>query len=120
METVAGLLRRRRSPVRPHVKSMIAMPRDNVEEGIFTGGDGEWLPQIFNVYLADAHDPGRVLQPFHEMTLLAQRDLLTLATLHCDWQKLEIQEMEIREMDQQAWETFRKQHPEAVSPMPKA
>ena len=38
-----------------------------------------------------------------------------LATLHCDWHK-----MEIREMEQRAWEIFRKQHREAVSPMPKA
>ena len=100
------------------VENMIAMPRDNVEEGIFTGGDGEWLPQIINVYLADAHDPGRVAQPFHEMTLLAQRDFLTLATLHCDWQKLEIRELEIREMDQQAWKTFQERHPEAVFHIP--
>ena len=119
METVAGLLNGAEVRFDP-TESMIAMPGDNVEEGIFTGGDGEWLPQIFNVYLADAHDPGRVAQPFHEMTLLAQRDFLTLATLHCDWQKLEIRELEIREMDQQAWKAFQEQHPEAVFHMPKA
>ena len=103
------------------VKNMIAMAWDNVEENIFTGRDGEWLPQIINVYLSDTGDldddgdPGSVIQPFHEMTLLAQRDLLMLATLHCDWH-----EREIQEMNQEAWETFQKQHPEAVSPMPKA
>ena len=112
VETVAGLLNGAGVRFDP-AESMIAMLQDNVEEGIFTGGDGEWLPQIFNVYLADAHDPGRVDIPFHEMTLLAQRDFLMLATLHCDWHK-----MEIREMDQQAWETFQEQHPEAVFHMP--
>ena len=102
-------------------KNMIAMAWDNVEENIFTGRDGEWLPQIINVYLSDTGDlddngdPGGVIQPFHEMTLLAQRDLLMLATLHCDWH-----EREIQEMNQEAWETFQKQHPETVSPMTKA
>ena len=96
------------------VGNMIAMPRDNVEENIFTGRDGEWLPQIINVYLSDTGNPGGVM-PFNEMTLLAKRDLLMLATLHCDWY-----EKEIREMDQKAWKTFQKRHPEAVSPLPKA
>ena len=96
------------------VKNMIAMAWDNVEENIFTGRDGEWLPQIINVYLSDTGNPGSVM-PFNEMTLLAKRDLLMLATLHCDWH-----EKEIREMNQKAWKTFQKQHPEAVSPMPKA
>ena len=91
---------------------MIAMPRDKVEKNIFTDRDGEWLPQIINVHLGD---PGGVIQPFPEMTLLAQRDLLMLATLHCDWH-----EREIQEMSQRAWEIFRNQHPEAVSPMTKA
>ena len=96
------------------VENMIAMPQDNVEENIFAGGDGEWLPQIINVYLSDTGSPGGVM-PFNEMTLLAKRDLLMLATLHCDWH-----DREIREMNQKAWKTFQKQHPEAVSPTTKA
>ena len=38
------------------MKNMIAMAWDNVEENIFTGRDGEWLPQIIHVYLSDTSD----------------------------------------------------------------
>lgn len=114
VETVAELLNGAEVRFDP-TESMIAMPRDNVEEGIFTGGDGERLPEIINGYLGGAGDPGRIIQPFHEMTLPAQRDLLMLATLHCDWHKSEIQEM-----DPRAWEIFQDRHPEAVSHAPEA
>ncbi len=114
VETVAGLLNGAGVRFDP-TESMIAMPRDNVEEGIFTGGDGEWLPETINGYLSGTADPGRVTQPFHEMALLAQRDFLTLATLHCDWHKNEIQEMA-----PQAWRIFKDRHPEAVSHTPEA
>ena len=112
VETVAGLLNSAGVRFDP-TESMIAMPRDNVEEGIFTGGDGEWLPETINGYLNGAGDPGRVTQPFDEMAPLAQRDFLMLATLHCDWHKNEIQEM-----DPSTWDKFQDQHPEAVSQTP--
>ena len=114
VETAAGLLNGAGVRFDP-VESMIAMPRDNVEEGIFTGGDGEWLPAIINGHLGDAGDPGRIMQPFHEMKLTARRDLLMLATIHCDWRKNEIQEM-----NPQAWRRFQDRHPEAVSHAPEA
>ena len=114
VETVAELLTGMRIRFDP-VENMIAMPPDNVEEKIFTGRDGEWLPEIINGYLGGTDDPGRIIQPFHEMTLPAKRDLLMLATIHCDWHKSEIQEM-----NQRKWEIFREQHPEAVSPTAKA
>ena len=110
--TVAGLLNGAGVRFDP-VESMIAMPQDNIEEGIFTGGDGEWLPETVNSYLDSAGDNRRVAQPFDEMAPLAQRDFLVLATLHCDWHKSEIQEM-----DPSAWDTFQTQHPEAVSQTP--
>ena len=120
VETTAELLTDAGIPFDP-VGNMIAIklgrhskPRDKVEENIFTGRDGEWLPQIINVYLSDTGNPGSVM-PFNEMTLLAKRDLLMLATLHCDWH-----EKKIREINQKAWKTFQKQHPEAVSPLPEA
>ena len=97
------------------VENMIAMPRDNVEEKIFTGGDGEWVQEKINERLEETDNPHHITQPFHEMTLTAQRDLLILATLHCDWHKNEIQDM-----DQREWEIFQEQHPDAVSPIPKA
>ena len=93
------------------VENMIAMPRDNIEEKIFTGCDGEWVQERINQRLAETDNPHHITQPFHEMTLTAQRDLLILATLHCDWQKDEIQNT-----DQMEWEIFREQHPKAVSP----
>ena len=93
------------------VENMIAMPRDNIEEKIFTGGDGEWVQEKINQRLEETDNPHRITQPFHEMTLTAQRDLLILATLHCDWQKNEIQST-----DQMEWQIFREQHPKAVSP----
>ncbi len=114
VETVAGLLNGAGVRFDP-TENMIAMPRDNVEEGIFTGGDGEWLPETINGYLGGGGGPGGVTQPLHEMTLPAQRDLLMLATLHCDWHKNEIQEM-----DPRAWEIFQDRHPEAVSHTPEA
>ena len=114
VETAAGLLNGAGVRFDP-TESMIAMPRDNVEEGIFTGGDGEWLPETINGYLSGAGGPGRVTQPFHEMSLTARRDFLMLATLHCDWHKNEIQEM-----DPRAWEIFQDRHPEAVSHTPEA
>ena len=93
------------------VENMIAMPRDNIEEKIFTGRDGEWVQERINQRLEETDNPHHITQPFHEMTLTAQRDLLILATLHCDWQKNEIQST-----DQMEWQIFREQHPKAVSP----
>ena len=114
VETVAELLTDMGIRFDP-VENMIAMPRDNVEEKIFTGRDGEWVQERINERLEETVNPHRVTQPFHEMTLPAKRDLLMLATIHCDWHKNEIQEMNQRE-----WEIFREQHPEAVSPTAKA
>ncbi len=91
------------------VENMIAMPRDNVEESIFTGRDGEWVQERTNEYLNEAGALHRLVQPFHEMSPLTRRDLLTLATLHCDWHRNEIQEI-----DPQEWQTFQEKHPEAV------
>ncbi len=91
------------------VENMIAMPPDNMEEGIFTGREGEWVQERINEYLHEADEIHRLVQPFHEMTLTAQRDLLTLATLHCDWSR-----EEIHEMNRQAWNAFRKTRPETV------
>ena len=114
VETVAELLTSAGVQFDP-VENMIAMPRDNVDEKIFTGEDGEWVQERINERLEGTGNPRRVTQPFHEMTTPAQRDLLILATLHCDWHK-----NKIRDMNQIEWEIFREQHPEAVSPMPKA
>ena len=114
VETVAELLTGIGIRFDP-VGSMIAMPRDNVEEKIFTGEDGEWVQERINERLEETVNPRRITQPFHEMTLQAQRDLLILATLHCDWRKNEIQDM-----SQIEWEIFQEQHPEAVSSTAKA
>ena len=117
VETAAGLLNGAGVRFDP-TENMIAMPRDNVEEGIFTGGDGECLPERINGYLGGGvslHRLRRIIQPFHEMSLTARRDFLMLATLHCDWHKNEIQEM-----DPRAWEIFQDRHPEAVSHTPEA
>ena len=114
VETVAELLTGMGIPFAP-AENMITILRDNVEDKIFTGEDGEWVQERINERLEETVNPHRVTQPFHEMTRPAQRDLLTLATLHCNWHKNEIQYM-----NQIEWETFQKQHPEAVSPTAKA
>ena len=68
-------------------ENMIAMPRNNLEESIFTGRDGEYAREGINELLQETNEMHRINQPFHDMRLTAQRDLLTLATLHCEWVK---------------------------------
>ena len=91
--------------------NIIAMPQDNVQEGIFMGRDGEWLQEEMNAFLERVGMP-TVRQPFHEMSLTARADFLWLATLHCDWEHrltTSLNEVNRAELDK-----FLADHPEAA------
>ena len=68
------------------------------------------LADKVNEYLEEQGKPERIRQPFEEMDIRAQRDLLLLGSIHSDWQKEFIQEISPRE-----WEKFQERHPETIS-----
>ena len=93
--------------------NLIAMPRDNIEEGIFQGNDLDWLPQTVNSHLEDKGDPQRISEYMAGLNLQTQQDFLTLVTLHTDW---ETSHRHINEINDRAWQDFQANHPQAVHP----
>ena len=91
-------------------EDMIGMPDDNIMEGIYMGRDAEYLTEKVNEYLEEKGKPERITQPFNEMDIQAQRDLLLLGSLDSDWEKEFIQKISPRE-----WEKFQEMHPETIS-----
>ena len=91
-------------------EDMIGMPTDNIMEDIYMGRDAEYLTDKVNEYLEEQGKPERITQPFEEMDIRSQRDLLLLGSIHSDWQKESIQEISPRE-----WEKFQERHPETMS-----
>ena len=73
------------------------MPTDNIMEDIYMGRDAEYLTDKVNECLEEQGKPERITQPFEEMDIRAQRDLLLLGNIHSDWQKEFIQEISPRE-----------------------
>ena len=66
-------------------EDMIGMPTDNIMEDIYMGKDAEYLADKVNEYLEEQGKPERITQPFEEMDIRAQRDLLLLGSIHSDW-----------------------------------
>ena len=91
-------------------EDMIGMPDDNIMEGIYMGRDAEYLTEKVNEYLEEKGKPERITQPFNEMDIQAQRDLLLLGSLDSDWEKEFIQKISPRE-----WKEFQERHPETIS-----
>ena len=91
-------------------EDMIGMPTDNIMEDIYMGRDAEYLTDKVNEYLEEQGKPERITQPFEEMDIRSQRDLLLLGSIHSDWQKESIEEISPQE-----WEKFQERHPETIS-----
>ena len=91
-------------------EDMIGMPDDNIMKGIYMGRDAEYLTDKVNEYLEEKGKPERITQPFNEMDIQAQRDLLLLGSLDSDWEKEFIQKISPRE-----WKEFQERHPESIS-----
>ena len=91
-------------------EDIIGMPNDNIMEGIYMGRDAEYLTGKINEYLEEQGKPERITQPFNEMDIQAQRDLLLLGSLHSDWEKEFIQKIYLQE-----WKEFQERHPETIS-----
>ena len=95
------------------VRSLCAMPHDNIEEAIFQGSDLDWLPASMNEYLENKNDLHRIREDVTSLDAKAQYDLLVLATLHGDWGS-DASRRRLQTLDPGEWEKFRRKHLEAV------
>ena len=93
--------------------NLIAMPRDNIEEGIFQGNDLDWLPETINDHLQQESNPVRVQEHIAELDLQTKQDFLTLVTLHAEWDN---NHTRIDGVSEHEWQKFQDQHPLAVHP----
>ena len=94
------------------VDSMVCLPQDHVREAIFTGADMEEVLTAANTYLEETGDSHQLLEEFCQLTPATRRDVMELLTLSSDWDDGKF----LNNINPQAWETFRAQHPEAVRP----
>ena len=94
------------------VDSMICLPKDQVREAIFTGADMEEILTTANAYLEETGDSYQLLEEFWQLTPATRRDVMELLALSSDWDDGKF----LNNINPQAWETFRTQHPEAVRP----
>ena len=94
------------------VGNMICLPQDQVREAIFTGADMEEVLTSANAYLEETGDSHQLLEEFWQLTPATRRDVMELLALNSDWDDGKF----LNNINPQAWETFRTQHPEAVRP----
>ena len=94
------------------VDNMICLPQDQVREAIFTGADMEEVLTSANAYLEETGDSYQLLEEFWQLTPATRRDVMELLALNSDWDDGKF----LNNINPQAWETFRMQHPEAVRP----
>lgn len=94
------------------VDNMICLPQDQVREAIFTGADMEEVLTSANAYLEETGDSHQLLEEFWQLTPATRRDVMELLALNSDWDDGKF----LNNINPQAWETFRMQHPEAVRP----
>ncbi len=111
LEEIAGIFKRLDIEF-DTVDNMIRLPQDLVREAIFTGADMEEILTAANEYLSENGDSHRLLEEFWRLPPAIRRDAMELLTLSTDWHDGKF----INDIDLQAWETFREQHPEAMRP----
>lgn len=67
------------------IENMIHIPQNSIQNGIFTGYDGQYIVHAINRYLNRMNMKLQVPNDFRAMTPRARRDLLELATAHAKW-----------------------------------
>ena len=68
------------------IENMVHLPRENLQEGIFTGADAEDAIQKVNEHLQDQGVTERLPTGFHDLPAEARRDLLELITMRVCWE----------------------------------
>ena len=97
------------------VGNMICLPQDMIEKVIFTGAEMGEILTAANKYLSENDDSHRLLEEFWQLTPVIRRDMMELLTFWADLQD-GYDGKTVNDIEPDAWETFKEQHPEAVRP----
>ena len=94
------------------VGNMICIPPEMMGDIIFTGADMDEILTAANEYLSEEGDPLRLMDEFSQLTPEIRRDMMELLTLCTVWDDRRT----VNDIEPDAWETFKRMHPQAVRP----
>ena len=99
------------------VGNMICLPQDMIG-AVFTGADMGEILTAANKYLSENDDSHQFPEEFSQLTPATRRDMMELLTLWTDWDDGYdgYDGKTVNDIELEAWETFKEQHPEAVRP----
>ncbi len=97
------------------VENMVCFPQGGIRQNILTGADMDEVIANANVHLAENRDSRRFWEGFGQMPPETRWGLMQLLTPSADYHAgTELNEIDPRAWNSQAWEAFQRQHPEAV------
>ena len=94
--------------------NMVCLPKENLLDSIFTGGEGQYAIDKINETLSNEGHHEQLLLPFAEMDHHTRWSLLRLATLHISWER--DYNPEIIDLDPQKVRDFLHHHPHTAAP----
>ena len=68
------------------VENMVALPKANLLDGIFTGAEAQEAVDKINEYLEGEDRAERLPAGFHNLSPETRHDLLEFITFHVDWE----------------------------------